>query len=48
MNADLPFRLKPFGFPGEGAQIEEWSTILELIYEGRGGMAPDDPINSWP
>jgi hypothetical protein len=30
------FRLKPFGFQGEGQQIQDWSAIREAIYEGRG------------
>ena len=35
------FRLKPFGFEGEGAITNDWSTISELVYEGRGGLIPD-------
>jgi hypothetical protein len=31
------FRLKPFGFGGEGAVTSDWETIREMIYEGRGG-----------
>ena len=34
---ETPFRLKPFGFKGEGPVIQDWATIRELIYEGRGG-----------
>jgi hypothetical protein len=30
------FRLKPFGFRGEGQQVQEWTAIREAIYEGRG------------
>jgi hypothetical protein len=33
-----PFRLKPFGFRGEGmAAPLDWKEIREMIYEGRGG-----------
>ena len=32
-----PFRLKPFGFKGEGAIVQDWATVRELVYEGRGG-----------
>lgn len=32
------FRLKPFGFDGDGRQIHDWEEIRELIYEGRGGV----------
>jgi hypothetical protein len=33
-----PFRLRPFGFRGEGISgPTEWSEIREMIYEGRGG-----------
>ncbi len=33
------FRLKPFGFRGEG-QVgpSDWSELRETIYEGRGGL----------
>lgn len=31
------FRLKPFGFRGEGQLTHDWSTIREMAYEGRGG-----------
>ena len=36
--AARPFRLKPFGFRGEG-QVgpTAWPEIREMIYEGRGG-----------
>lgn len=37
-----PFRLKPFGFQGEGLNLQDWSMIRELIYEGWGGVAPDE------
>ncbi|MBI3208069.1 MAG: hypothetical protein HYZ37_04095 [Candidatus Solibacter usitatus] len=36
------FRLKPYGFRGKGQRIQDWSTIRELIYEGRGGV----PVNN--
>jgi hypothetical protein len=36
-----PFRLKPFGFAGEGQTVTDWGTIRELIYEGRGGAEPE-------
>ncbi len=32
-----PFRLKPFGFRGEGQITHDWQTIREMAYEGRGG-----------
>ena len=32
-----PFRLKPFGFKGDGPLTHDWPTILDLAYEGRGG-----------
>ncbi len=32
------FRLKPFGFQGEGQLVHDWSRIREMIYEGRGGI----------
>jgi hypothetical protein len=35
------FRLKPFGFAGEDQQEPDWTALLELIHQGRGG-APDD------
>ena len=38
------FRLKPFGFSGEGQQIHDWSAIREAIYEGRGGAPAPAPI----
>ena len=31
------FRLKPFGFKGDGQIMTDWSTIRDTIYEGRGG-----------
>ena len=31
------FRLKPFGFKGDGQAMTDWSAILDTIYEGRGG-----------
>ncbi|MCC6363955.1 MAG: hypothetical protein IT165_10545 [Bryobacterales bacterium] len=34
------FRLKPFGFAGEGQQQRDWAALRELIYQERGG-APD-------
>ncbi len=37
-----PFRMKPFGFEGKGQAIQDWSTIRELAYEGRGGMDHKD------
>lgn len=36
-----PFRLKPFGFRGEGQVTHDWSTIREMAYEGRGGLETD-------
>ena len=33
-----PFRLKPFGFRGEGQAAHDWSAIREMAYEGRGGV----------
>ncbi len=37
--ATRPFRLKPFGFRGEGlAGPSDWSEVREIIYEGRGGL----------
>ena len=38
------FRLKPFGFRGEGQQIQDWSAIREAIYEGRGDAPAPTPI----
>lgn len=32
------FRLKPFGFKGEGQLIQDWNSIREMAYEGRGGV----------
>jgi hypothetical protein len=29
----------PFGFPGEGQQIQDWSSIRAAIYEGRGDLS---------
>jgi hypothetical protein len=42
--AARPFRLKPFGFRGEGlVGPSDWSELREIIYEGRGGLgAPPD------
>ena len=34
---DTQFRLKPFGFNGEGQVIQDWNVIREMAYEGRGG-----------
>ena len=34
---DAQFRLKPFGFKGEGPLVQDWNSIRELAYEGRGG-----------
>lgn len=34
---NTPFRLKPFGFRGEGQIVQDWETIREMAYEGRGG-----------
>jgi hypothetical protein len=31
------FRMKPFGFGGDGQMEHDWAAIRELIYEGRGG-----------
>ena len=31
------FRLKTFGYAGRGQQEQDWATIRELIYQGRGG-----------
>jgi len=31
------FRMKPFGFRGEGQIEQDWAAIRELIYQGRGG-----------
>ena len=33
------FRLKPFGYAGRGQQEQDWATIRELIYQGRGGTS---------
>ena len=33
-----PFRVKPFGFRGEGQLTHDWKTIREMAYEGRGGV----------
>ncbi len=30
------FRLRPFGFQGEGQSVQKWSEIRDLIYAGRG------------
>jgi hypothetical protein len=30
------FRLKPFGFRGEGQRVQDWNTIRAAIYECRG------------
>jgi hypothetical protein len=38
------FRLKPFGFQGEGQQIHDWTAIREAIYEGRGDVNTSAPI----
>jgi hypothetical protein len=35
------FRLKPFGFKGDGQIVTDWAAVRETIYEGRGG-APDE------
>ena len=35
------FRLKPFGFKGDGQIMTDWAAVRETIYEGRGG-APDE------
>jgi hypothetical protein len=35
--AKAPFRLKPFGFRGEGQVVHDWAAIREMAYEGRGG-----------
>lgn len=38
------FRLKPFGFRGQGQQIQEWTAIRQAIYEGRGDSSvPIEP-----
>jgi len=34
------FRLKPFGFRGDGQLLQDWGEIRNAIYEGRGG-SPD-------
>ena len=34
---NTPFRLKPFGFRGEGQIVQDWETIRDMAYEGRGG-----------
>jgi len=36
------FRLKPFGFAGEGQREQDWAAIRELIYAGRGGEPETD------
>ena len=36
------FRLKQFGFQGEGQSVQEWSEIRDLIYAERG-TATDTP-----
>jgi hypothetical protein len=40
--AKSPFRLKPFGFRGEGQIQHDWATIRELAYTGRGGAETGD------
>ncbi len=35
-NDSNKFRLKPFGFQGEGQIVRDWSEIQNLIYSGRG------------
>ncbi len=35
---DVQFRMKPFGFKGEGQTVQDWTVIRELAYEGRGGV----------
>jgi hypothetical protein len=37
------FRLKPFGFRGQGQQINDWSAIREAIYQGRGDAPAPAP-----
>lgn len=32
------FRLRSFGFRGEGQVTHDWSAIREMAYEGRGGL----------
>ena len=41
-----PFRLRPFGFLGQGASIQDWPTIRELAYEGRGSSTDPEEIGS--
>lgn len=36
------FRLKPFGFKGEGQLVQDWNTIRDMAYEGRGGTLSGD------
>lgn len=38
-----PFKLKPFGFQGEGQLVQDWSAIRELAYEGRGAVVAAGP-----
>jgi hypothetical protein len=40
--ATTSFRLKPFGFRGEGQLTHDWATIREMAYEGRGGAEAGD------
>jgi len=35
------FRMKPFGFGGEGPLVQDADTIREMIHEGRGGSLRD-------
>ena len=37
-NRQSGFKLGPFGFAGEGQQVQDWASIREMIYEGRGGQ----------
>lgn len=40
--ATVAFRLGRFGYGGEGARTQDWATIRELAYEGRGGAIPNE------
>lgn len=31
------FRLRSFGFKGDGQAVTDWNKIRDIIYEGRGG-----------
>lgn len=37
-----PFRLRTFGFDGQGAAVSDWNSVRDLIYEGRGSLPPGE------